>query len=269
MKTTSHRCWIPLASCLLLAMSGRLAAQTAAAGEPLVNDAVSKAATDTVQAGDKVLTLFNGRDFTGWETKGRWIVDQGAIYCDHRYQAMHTLIYRGSKLPADFDLRFQWKTRPAAGSRNAIDGGFGLGDGGSAYTDARVTPPKVEVSFYARAICHVGGNAFEFYTSERRIPWEKRPQPDSLFHFRGPDEAVPEHSGWNDARIVCRGPRIETWINGRRTLEFDAERGKTESPGVARPLGEWLTRKPEGLELRIQPGGCRAWYRDITLRTVK
>jgi hypothetical protein len=266
--TFLRRYLIPGAICWLSASIGSLNTTPAAGAEPPATAAAQEAPPEKVTTGDNVITLFNGRDFSGWETTGRWTVDQGAIYCDHRYELTHKLIYRASKLPAEFEVRFQFKTKPAAGRRKTLDGAFGLGDGGIGYTDNRVTPPKVEVGFYAHSICYFGGNAFEFYAPERRIPWENRPQPSSLFFFRGPDEDVPEQRGWNDARIVCRGPRIETWVNGRRTVTFDMEKKKETSPEMARPLDEWLTQKSAGLELRIEPGGCRAWYRDITLRSL-
>lgn len=262
--TLLHRGLVLHAICWLSAI---IAPSSMTAGaEPSPSGAVRAASADQADAGNEVITLFNGRDFTGWKTEGRWIIDQGAIYCDHRRQWPRSLTYQGGKLPAEFEFRFQWKTKPAAGERQAFDGAIGLGDGGTAYTDGTFDPPKVEAGHYARTICHVGGNEFHFRTQERRIPWANRPDPSSLFHFRGPDEVVREQRGWNEARIICRGTQIETWINGRRTLTLDAEKAKVDSPGMARPFDEWLTHKSAGLELRIEPGGCRAWYRDLTLR---
>ena len=59
--------------------------------------------------------LFNGKDFSGWEHKGNWVIEDGVIT---RQGKGGSLVYKVKPLPDDFELRFQWKV--AKGSNSGL-----------------------------------------------------------------------------------------------------------------------------------------------------
>lgn len=76
----------------------------------------------------------------------------------------------------------------------------------------------------------------------------------------GPDkkqlEKVLKKDDWNDYRIVCRGPRIQLFINDMKTVDY------TEAdPKI--PLSGRIA-----VQIHGGPAG-EAWYRDIKIREIK
>ena len=59
--------------------------------------------------------VFNGRDFEGWQQKGNWKIEDGAI-C--RAERGGGLMYQAQPIPNDFELVFEWKV--AQGSNSGV-----------------------------------------------------------------------------------------------------------------------------------------------------
>ncbi len=58
---------------------------------------------------------------------------------------------------------------------------------------------------------------------------------------------------WNEYRIVCKGPRIQLWLNGQKTVDYTEPDAKIEQKGL--------------IGLQIHGGGpTEAWYKDIQIK---
>jgi hypothetical protein len=58
---------------------------------------------------------------------------------------------------------------------------------------------------------------------------------------------------WNDYRILCKGPRIQLWINGEKTVDYTETDASLEQAGLI------------GLQIHSGPPS-EAWYKDVRIR---
>lgn len=163
----------------------------------LLPPASTRAAAEEAQ--DAAEELFDGKTLDGWVTRdGKpvtqgWSVEDGCIV-----RATHG---GGDILSAgeyeDFDLSFEWKITTGVNS-------------GLKY---RVRPYGPELLGPEFQIIDEGGGAKQKPGSET----------GSLYAlYETSAERVLQPAGeWNAARVVCRGSRIEHWLNGVKLLEAD------------------------------------------------
>ena len=74
------------------------------------------AAINTLSSEEKSLgfeLIFNGKDYKGWENKGNWVVEEGAIA---RKDKGGGITYNAKKVPDNFELRFEWKVGKGSNS---------------------------------------------------------------------------------------------------------------------------------------------------------
>jgi hypothetical protein len=75
----------------------------------------------------------------------------------------------------------------------------------------------------------------------------------------GPDQTelakVLKLNGWNDYRIVCRGAKIQLWINGVQTVNYTERDESIDLHGDI------------ALQIHGGPPG-EAWYRNIRIRKI-
>lgn len=124
--------------------------------------------------------IFDGRTLEGWNApKDNWHVDGGALHLRHKGGSVS---YAREKLPQDFELRFEWMVGPEGNSGVHYRGGqfeYQVLDNGFYKPNAATS---------AGAVYNIAGAAEDF----ARPPMQ-----------------------WNEGRIVCRGARVEHWLNGR------------------------------------------------------
>lgn len=179
--------------------------------------------------------IFDGRTMDGWSApRNNWHVDAGALHLRHKGGSIG---YAREKLPADFEFRFEWMVGP--------EGNSGV---------------------------HYRGGQFEYQVLDNRF---YKPKPavsaGSAYNIAGPGEDVTRPPmQWNEGRIVCRGSRVEHWLNGRLVAELDLA-----APEWAGPLEKERRRR-----LKIPaPGPARegylalsdhtgtVWFRRLRLKT--
>jgi hypothetical protein len=211
--------------------------------------------------------LFNGRDLRGWEPamagweleNGPWKVQDGAIYFPLADSSNWPSLACGlSLVPADFELRFEWKEAPPGAS--FLQGHFSLGTYG-AMTDN---------GFAGRLYCgyFAGARDIQLYTDKVRIPIKFAGQSQS----KAPAKDNKRPAGqWNQARMVCKGSLVQNWLNGKKVLEIDLRRENwlelRDEPGSPL-LDEWFKAKTRGLVLEIGNAGVAAWYRNLKVRAI-
>lgn len=146
------------------------------------------------------ISLFNGRDLTGWQVYGteRWYVEKGELVCesgpDKKYGYLATAAtYR------DFDLTLEFKPEADGNSgvffRSSIEGTKITG------WQAEVAPPGK----------YTGG----IYESYGR-GWLIKPA-------TGADASL-KPNAWNTLRVRVQGNQVNTWLNGHAMIEFKDEK---------------------------------------------
>lgn len=148
----------------------------------------------------KFSPLFNGNDLTGWTKHGteRWYVDNKELVCesgpDKQYGYLST-----DKTYKNFELTLKFKQEADGNSgvfiRSGIEG-------------TKISGWQVEI---APENLHTGG-IYESYGRGWLI------QPDST------DEKWLKKGEWNDLKILARGDKITTWLNGHQMVTLRDEK---------------------------------------------
>jgi hypothetical protein len=178
-------------------------------------------------------SLFNGTDFEGWQQKGNWVAENGAIF---RKEKGGSLMYKTKPIPDDFELRFEWKI-----SEN--------GNSGIYYRPGQ----------YEYQILHNQGHP------DGRNP---RTSAASLYFCMPPAKDATRPPGeWNQGRIICKGSVIQHWLNGEKVLDFDYKNPKwAEEVELLRVRGGDVAAR--GAFLSLQDHGDLVWYRSLLLRAI-
>jgi len=181
------------------------------------------AAADGAAAG--WTSLFDGKTLDGWhvsarpEDRGRdfWQVRDGTITCDSRGHKDHNYVWLVNDAGyADFDLRLQVRGYRASTGNSGVQVR-------SRYDDQALWMHGPQIDVHPPAPWRTGLIYDETRETRR---WVFPSLPDS----RIDDTHAPrgwkwqyadEGDGWNTLRILCRGTRIRTWVNGVPAADFD------------------------------------------------
>jgi hypothetical protein len=191
--------------------------------------ALSNALVQPVAA-EEWIHLFNGKDLDGWRVESTpkdrdkvfWKVVDGAIECDSLGRPDHDYVWLVNEREfSDFELevRFQaFRESPGNtgiqvrsrfdGSPDAVSGGWMDGP------QVDIHPPDPWRT----------GLIYDETREERR--WIYPSLPDwNIERALGPDRVVfffaDQEPGWNELRIICKGHRIQTYLNGLQVADFD------------------------------------------------
>lgn len=148
----------------------------------------------------KTVSLFNGKDLSGWTIHGteKWYVENGELICesgpDKQYGYLST-----NDMYKNFDLSVQFKQEANGNSgvffRSSIEG-------------VKISGWQVEV---APLNLHTGG----IYESYGR-GWMIKPKPEDEKHLK-----VGE---WNTLRIRVINDEVTTWLNGHQMIYLKDEK---------------------------------------------
>src|SRR5262245_52458685 len=153
-------------------------------------------------AAEKPVSLFNGKDFTGWEgdTEKTWKVEDGAIVGG----SLDAVVPRNeflctTKTYENFELKVTFKLVGDKAKANA----------GIQFRTERI-PKHHEVKGYQADIGQDYWGAL--YDESRRNKVLARPAKDVI------EKLVKED--WNEYVIRAEGPRIRLWLNGKLTVDY-------------------------------------------------
>jgi hypothetical protein len=178
------------------------------------------------------VSLFDGKDLSGWKTNGseKWVVDDGAILGEStvgKYGYLTT-----EKTYRDFNLRLRFKCETDGNSgvftRSRITGE-------SAQTGPDIVGMQVEVD----PTRHTGG----IYESGGR-GWVALPTPEG-------EQAIKPRD-WNDLEILAQGNHFTTRLNGVQIVDFTDPAPK-------------FTEGVIGLQLHTG-GGVKIRFKDIYIQ---
>ena len=146
------------------------------------------------------VSLFNGKDLTGWTIHGteKWYVENGELICesgpDKQYGYLST-----DKSYYNFELSVQFKLEANGNSgvfiRSGIEGTKISG------WQVEVAPPEQ----------HTGG----IYESYGR-GWLIQPKPE--------DEKMLKADDWNTMRILVKNDEVTTWLNNKKMVHIKDEK---------------------------------------------
>jgi len=215
------------------------AVQTASHGETIAAKlgelGIAQRATDSDSStsSSDFESLSNGVDLKGWRHSGNWSVVDGEIT---REGKGGSLTYAKSKIPDDFELRFEWK----------------VGEGSNSGVYYR--PGQYEYQILDN--------------SKHRDGENPRTSAASLYFCMQPSEDATRPVGeWNQARIVGKGTVIQHWLNGKKVIDFDYTDPKWAfNVDMLEKRGGKLDAR--GGSLSLQDHGDPVWYRNVQLRTI-
>lgn len=177
--------------------------------------------------------IFNGKDLQGWEHKGNWKVEDGAIT---RSGKGGSLTYKVQKIPDDFELTFEWKV--------------GRGSNSGVY----YRPGQYEYQILDNQQHPDGRNP--------------RTSAAALYFCVAPSKDATRPVGqWNEGRVVCQGTVVQHWLNGVKVVDVDyADPRRAEEVELLRRRGGRLADR--GAYLSLQDHGDPVGYRNLRLRPI-
>ncbi len=178
--------------------------------------------SDEASADDGWTSLFDGKTLKGWthstEGKAKYSVVDGAIKGETVEGSPNSFL-RSDKEYGDFELQFEVKVHDSLNSgcqirsREKSEADLAAsGKGGKPAKDLnRFFGPQVEIEASPGQSGYVYGEA-------TGLGWLS-PEPQEKDHAH----SHLKNGEWNKFRIVAKGPRIQTWINGTPVADLTHE----------------------------------------------
>lgn len=186
---------------------------------------------------DQSLSLFDGESLKGWEGNAFWFrVEDGAIVAGRLDDRIpHNEFLCTTQNYDDFELRLEAKL--VGNGKNA----------GIQFRSSRV-PQTTEVSGYQADIGMIGKRNLwgALYDESRRRVMLAETDQELAKQIVKPDQ-------WNAIKVICEGPRIQIFVNGKQTVDYTETDKQIPAFGVI------------GLQIHSGPA-TEAWYRNIHIR---
>jgi hypothetical protein len=187
------------------------------------------------------VSLFNGKDLTGWRVIGkeRWTVEDGAIYGESVTKDGDGFL-KTEKKYKDFDVFVRFRCESPTNS-----GLFYHSDIEEDISKIRF----IQVEIDNRIGRHTGGLHGDRAGPKGSNGWIVWPAPEN--------ETVIRPNDWNDLLVLVHGNRVRTYLNGVQMIDF-TDPAPQNSDGV--------------IALQLHPGGGAKmrfkdlWIRDLTAR---
>lgn len=213
-----------------MAVSARWAIVAALALAPLCGAAAAEA-----EGEDGFVPLFNGKDLTGWETKGNWLVEEdGALAIKPR---------AGERGWQRYDA-YLWADKPYGDF--VLDLEFKIPKGGNSGVFVRVKDKKNPVSTGIEvqiSDCH----------GKKKVGAHDC---GGIIGTVGPTKNMAKPAGeWNRMIITCRGKQLQVVFNGEQVVDCDLSKTSRRN----RPLVGYVGLQDHGLPL---------WFRNIRIKVL-
>jgi len=216
--------------------------------------AVMTMSTDALaQKKGKWETLFDGKTFDGWKIwkKGaitpEWQIEDGTMVLTKKGGGDIMTV----KQYGDFELELEWKISEAGNSGIM----FHVQEGDE-YCCPYSTGPEIQVlddakhpdSFKGEAGNHKAGSLYDI------LP------PNDL-------NVVKPAGQWNKAKVVVKNGRGESWLNGKKVVEFPTKGPEWDKMVGKSKFADWkgFAQFDRG-HIALQDHGDKVWYRNIRIR---
>ncbi len=180
------------------------------------------------QEGDDFKPLFNGKDLSGWQTKGNWLVKEGGVLAieprpgERGWQRYDAYLW-AEKEYKDFALDLEFKI-PKKGNSGVF-----------VRVKDRANPVKTGIEVQ---INDTHGK-------------EKVGAHDcgGVIGTIGPSKNMAKPAGeWNRMIVTCKGTRLEVELNGEKVVDVDLK----ETSRRDRPLSGYVGLQDHGLPLEFR-----------------
>jgi hypothetical protein len=185
---------------------------------------------------DQKVQLFNGKDLTGWTKRGgngSYKVEDGEIVGRSAPNTTNTFLCTDKEF-GDFEMELDFKIDP---KQNIFNSGVQIRSHARPEgNQERVYGYQVEIDTkkdrpWTGGIYFEGGKLdYEATKAEKKKVWIREGQ--WLNDLKDNEAAQKErHLGeWNHLKIVAKGHRIQTWVNGVPAADFTEKDEKAFSP---------------------------------------
>jgi len=230
-------------------------------------------ASENQAQGNKWEPLFNGKDLAGWtvsclpQDSGKvfWTVKDGAILCDSIGKKDHNYVWLVTDREfGDFELRLKFQAYSDSPGNSGLQfrSRYDKADGGGWMNGPQVDihPPK--------SMSWRTGLIYDETKGENRWIFPSLKNSDMPVTLE-PKEHVMKYAedgdGWNELRLICKGMRIKTIVNGIVCTDWDAtglldnELHRQHNVGQK---GHFALQLHNGDELRIK-------FKDIEVKEIK
>lgn len=174
--------------------------------------------------------LFNGKDLTGWEgAPGWWHVEDGAITSESTAEKpckSATYLYWAGGQPKDFELTAEFKLSEKGNSGIQVRSEARPNWDTFGY-QADMTGDGALVGFvyhHKHGLIAGRGEDVTLGADGKRAVKPLGDADELLKAYKKED--------WNLYRVVCRGPVIETYVNGVKMCRFTGEGGEAAKGGL-------------------------------------
>lgn len=235
------------------AMAG--AALALSCGFPATLSAAEGAPKTAPSAPAGWVSLFNGKDLTGWEgAPGWWSVEDGALTAqstpEKPCQACNYLVWKGGQ-PADFELTCDFKLSAQANSGVQIRSENRPNWDTYGY-QADMTGDGSLVGFvyhHKRGLIGARGEKVTIAADGSKEATKIGDPAELLKKFKSGE--------WNSYRIVCRGPDITLYVNGSLMCQITDHDASTAGKGGI-------------IALQMHPGPpMKVQFKNIQLKELK
>ena len=184
---------------------------------------------NTIGFGQEAQSLFNGKDLTGWVNHGteKWYVENGELICESGPDAAYGYLSTETFYD-DFELNLEFK--------QDADGNSGVFFR-STFEGTKVTGWQVEVAPPAK---HTGG-IYESYGRGWLI------KPDMA------KDRMLKMGEWNSMRIVAKGSKITTYLNGVEMVQINDEKIGQGKGAIALQIHDGGGIKVKWRNINIKP----------------
>ena len=203
--------------------------------------------------------LFAGKNLDAWDfTAGAWEVESdGSMACRMKEvkdkkgkTVVRAMGYAWSKKTyGDFELTLSYK----------------LSEGANSGVFYRTDPKNpVQAGLEIQLMDNVGFQKTHGKKDARKLN-------GSFYDAQAPEQDAAKPVGeWNTMKLVCKGPKIELYINGLRSFAVNADAWTTpgKNPdGTANKFKKAIKDFPRSGHIGLQNHGQQVWFKDIKIKT--
>jgi len=191
------------------------------------------AASGTFGADEGFVPLLNGKDLSGWNTTGNWIVEAGGVVALHPRPGEHGW------------TRYDAYLTTARKYKNFIlDLEFKIDKGGNSGVFLRVGDPKNQVS-----------SGFEIQILDTHGKQQVGEHDcGGVIGTAAPSKNMAKPAGeWNRYTITCQGTQLKVVFNGEQIIDLQLDKSAVKN----RPLEGYIGFQDEGKPV---------WYRNVRIK---